>query len=158
VRQILRIDVERGLAQTHEAWRTEAIVEVLFPLVPERARGQRAYVAGRHPGNARVTPEAQARDTARDDDGIVADAIDGEQRALELVLGPASVVGRAEPRIAPSAGPRAGHRIDLRVRVRLLVADERAARGVRDVDAVLETRFPESGVAAEERQVHAGVA
>src|SRR5438552_18056575 len=109
VRQILRIDVERRLAQAYESGRTESVVEVFFPLVAERARGQRAHVAGCHPGDARVAPETQARNAARDDDGIIANAVDREQRALELVLGPACVVGRAEPRIAPSAGPRAGH-------------------------------------------------
>ena len=44
-----------------------------------------------------------------------------------------------------------GRRVDLRVGVRLLVRDERAV-------AVLPARLPEDLVAAEERQVHAGVA
>ena len=49
-------------------------------------------------------------------------------------------------------------RIDRRVVVRLLVGDQRPVRRVRAVDAGLQPRLPEHLVAAEEREVDAGVA
>ena len=49
-----------------------------------------------------------------------------------------------------------GQRIDLRVRVRFLVADERAVRRAAARDARLPPRLPEDFVAAEEREVNAG--
>ena len=59
--------------------------------------------------------------------------------------------GGLNARVAPGAGPDPGSRVDLRVRVRLLVGDERAVR-------ILPAGLPEDLVAAEERQMHARIA
>ena len=77
---------------------------------------------------------------------------------VKRILRSAAVGRRAEARIAPGAGPDVGQRIDLGVGVRFLVADQRGVRRVRCVDAVFPTGLPEHFVAAEERQIDAGVA
>jgi hypothetical protein len=61
-------------------------------------------------------------------------------------------------RVAPCAGPHVRQRIDLGVGVRFLVGDERAIRRVRRIGARFPANLPEHVVAAEEREVHAGVA
>ena len=148
---------ERRGREPHQARRTHAVVEVLVPLVADRLVGQRRRLADAEGRDGGAAPEAHLA-VGRRHRHRVAAAVDGEDRPGQRVLRPAAVGRRAEARIAPGAGPHARQRIDLGVGVRLLVRHQRAVRRRRAVDAGLPARLPEDLVAAEEREVDAGVA
>ena len=97
-----------GRRQPDQSRRTEAVVEILVPLVAERAVGQRRDCSGASVGDARVAPEAQLAVGRGHGDRRRRAGVDGEDRAGQRVLRPAAVGGRAEARIAPRAGPRRG--------------------------------------------------
>ena len=150
------VDGQRRRGEPHQPGGPEAVVPVLVPLVPERARRKRCGLARSKLRDAGIPPEAKCAERRRDLDRILAVGVDREQRSCERVLRPSSVCGRAEARVAPRSGPfRAG--IDLRVRGRLLVRDEGGVRGCAAGDARLPAGLPEHLVTAEERKVDAGV-
>ena len=145
-----------GIGQTDQPGGPEAVVEVLVPLVAERAVRQHAFGSRRQIGERRVAPEAQAPRIRGHPDRRGA-GIDREDGPGQRVFGPPAVSRRTEARVAPRAGPHVRQRIDFGVGVRLLVGDERAIGCAAGRDAVLPARLPEHLVAAEEREVHAGV-
>src|SRR6185436_14424262 len=115
--------------------------------------------AGLEAGHRGVPPEAQSLELRADHHAIGA-AVHRPQLPGERVLR-ARVERRREAGVAPGAGPGVrGIRIEALAagRERFLVADQRAIRGVRSDDRGLVPRLPEHFVAAEERQVDAGVA
>src|SRR5262249_28520988 len=150
--------VGRGGRQGEEASWPGAIINVLVPLVTQRAVGQRSRLIGGQRGHARVAPEAQMGVEAGDRNGPRLVAVDGEEGAGQTVLGPAAVGRRAEARVAPVAGPDVRQRVGLGVVERFLVADQRAIGRAGAVDAVLPARLPKAFIPTEKRQADAGVA
>ena len=144
-------NVDDRRRQPQEAARPRSFV----PFVAERVRCQRGRRAGRQRIESGVAPESERAHFGGNGDRVRA-AVDRPDRAGQCVFRPAAVGRRAEARVAPRPGPLR-RRIDLRVVERFLVADERSTR--RDaVEAWLPARLPEHLVAAEEREVDAGVA
>src|SRR5262249_41683939 len=130
-------------------------VEVLVPLIPERALREGGHLTNPEGRNTGVAPEAHLAVGLRNCDRRVA-TIHGKEGAGEGVLGTAPIGRGAEARVLPGAGPHSRQRIDLRIVMRLLVADQGAIGGASAVDAGLPADLPESFIAAEEREMDAG--
>ena len=116
--------VDRRRGASEEARRPRAVVEVLVPLVADRVGGERRGCAGRLTGHGRAAPQSHLPVVRRHLDRGGA-GVDHEDVPAQRVLGFRAL--RVErPRISPGAGPDIGLRVDLRVRVRLLIRDQRA--------------------------------
>src|SRR5207237_5403304 len=143
---------------------TNSVVEILIPFVAERFVWKK-HDTRRQVGHPRIAPEAQRAHRHGYFD-LTAAAVDSPDLARECVFRATAISRRAESCIAPRArGYRIRARVERIQRVivdvvphRLLVADEGAERRHGAVDARLPARLPEHLVAAEERQIHAGIA
>ena len=140
--------------QADQAGGTKVVVDILVPLVAQRSERQRGLTPRREIRDAGVAPEPHLAVFRRHLDGRGCPVVDREQGSGQRVFRSSAVLGRAVARIAPGTGPHVGQRIGIVGEVvRFLVADQRAVRRSRSVDAVLPTDFPEHLVAAEEREV-----
>src|SRR6185295_5309900 len=105
------------------------VVSGFVPLVPDKTGAHGRDLPRCECRHARVPPEAELSQGLRDLYGVLAAAIDHEERSGQCVFRPATVGGRAESRISPRTGPDVGKRIDLGVRMCFLVADKRTECG-----------------------------
>src|SRR5260221_1543429 len=150
------LDIQSGRREGDKAGWAGSIVRVNVPLVAENSGGKRGNLARPKRGNAGVSPEAYSAVGLRNRDGVISRRAHAEKRAAQCVFRAASVGGRAETRVAPSAGPdgRVG-RIDHGIRSRFLVADQRAVQRICAIDAWFPARLPKDFIAANECQIHA---
>ena len=152
--------VIRRSRHPRQARRPEPVVQILVNLVTHDTVSQRRDLARLQSGDRGVAPEPQARELRRHlhaDAAVDVRPVRHVQSAGQRVLRAARVGRRHEAVVAPRARPD-GRGVDFRVGLALLVANECPIWGARGVGAVLPAGLPEHLVAAEERQVHAGVA
>ena len=151
------LDVQGSRREGDKAGWAGSIVRVNVPLVAENSGGKRGDLTRPECGNAGVSPEAHSAVGLRNHDGVISRRAHAEKRAAQCVFRAASVGGRAETRVAPSAGPDGSvGRIDHGIRQRFLVTDQRAVRRICAIDAWFPAGLPENSVPAKECQVHTG--
>ena len=125
--RVARVEVlahHRGRRQVEEPGRSQPIVGDDVPLVAERAVGEACCLPVLERRDTCVSPEAHLPFSGGHEDRP-SDELNLEELASQLVLGPSTVGGRAEPRVTPIARPL-GTRVDFRVRLTLLVTDQRS--------------------------------
>ncbi len=150
-------DSTGGRRQLHQTSRAGTVVEILIGLVPDRVLGQSRGRTRRQAGDGCVAPEAHLAVGGRDRDGEVA-VVGHVGGAGQRVLRPATVGRRALTWVTPGTGPYRRVLGVHHVEIGLLVGDHRPVRGAGPVRARLPARLPVDLVAAEERQVHTGIA
>ena len=151
VLQLLDAADRRG-RQRDQTSRARAVVQVLVPLVAERAGGKR-----RAPARGRARQPVYYARTAATRKRLRRESRRRRARQLTVKIVPVSAFSGFPPsagglnrlsRHVPSTSW--SQRIDLRVGVGFLVADQRAIRRIGAVDAGFPARLPEHFVAAEE--------
>src|SRR6266436_2270690 len=99
------LDVQGSRRKGDKAGWAGSIVRVNVPRVAENSGGKRGDLTRPECGNAGVSPEAHSAVGLRNRDGVISRRAHAEKRAAQCVFRAASVGGRAETRVAPSAGP-----------------------------------------------------